>query len=339
LLLACLGAACRAVTGVAGGATRMALTQHFALADNAADIAAKEGSQETAVTLAGMAAGLALTRLADASAGAAWAAFAALTAVHIWANVRALRCLRMASLNRPRLDLLLRAFLGQQAAAGQHTRALATSALAAAAPAALPSPAEVAALESLLAPPAVRLLSALRLRPREPALLLAPSLGELGGAARRRVAQALGGASLREAWLAAVVVPESAQVVVLVGAQGAGASAAVLDGGIGSKGVAAADRDAERLVRAYCAGRAAAWRAQSGGGGALARACPLARPLTAAEDAAAAALVRGAGEPDGFAFGAALAAAGWALARPALGQGAARAAWGAALGRAGGKGD
>ncbi len=45
LLLACLGSIARAVTGVAGGATRMALTQHFARRRNAADIAAKEGSQ------------------------------------------------------------------------------------------------------------------------------------------------------------------------------------------------------------------------------------------------------------------------------------------------------
>lgn len=45
LLLACLGSVARAVTGVAGGATRHALTQHFALQRNTADIAAKEGSQ------------------------------------------------------------------------------------------------------------------------------------------------------------------------------------------------------------------------------------------------------------------------------------------------------
>ena len=33
------------IAGVAGGATRAALTQHFALVGNAADISAKEGSQ------------------------------------------------------------------------------------------------------------------------------------------------------------------------------------------------------------------------------------------------------------------------------------------------------
>lgn len=45
LIMACLGSLARAVTWVAGGATRAALTQHFALQRNAADIAAKEQSQ------------------------------------------------------------------------------------------------------------------------------------------------------------------------------------------------------------------------------------------------------------------------------------------------------
>lgn len=45
LAMACLGSVARAMTGVAGGATRHALTQHFALQRNTADIAAKEGSQ------------------------------------------------------------------------------------------------------------------------------------------------------------------------------------------------------------------------------------------------------------------------------------------------------
>ena len=45
LVLACLAAICRSVTGGAGGATRAALTQHFAREGNHADISAKEGSQ------------------------------------------------------------------------------------------------------------------------------------------------------------------------------------------------------------------------------------------------------------------------------------------------------
>ena len=57
LALACAGSVARSLCGCAAGATRAALTQHFARARNAADIAAKEGSQETAVTLVGMSLG------------------------------------------------------------------------------------------------------------------------------------------------------------------------------------------------------------------------------------------------------------------------------------------
>ena len=43
----------RAVVGVAGGATRAALTQHFALRDNFGDVNAKDGSQEVFVEILG----------------------------------------------------------------------------------------------------------------------------------------------------------------------------------------------------------------------------------------------------------------------------------------------
>jgi hypothetical protein len=39
--------------------------------------------------------------------GAAWLVFLVLTAVHVWANVRALRCLQLTSLNEARLLLLV----------------------------------------------------------------------------------------------------------------------------------------------------------------------------------------------------------------------------------------
>ena len=52
----------RRLLGVAGGASRAALTQHFARQQNAADISAKEGSQETATTLVGMLLGMLVLR-------------------------------------------------------------------------------------------------------------------------------------------------------------------------------------------------------------------------------------------------------------------------------------
>ncbi|EMS57726.1 hypothetical protein TRIUR3_24734 [Triticum urartu] len=45
IVIMCLGSLSRSFTGVASGATRAALTQHFALANNAADISAKEHTQ------------------------------------------------------------------------------------------------------------------------------------------------------------------------------------------------------------------------------------------------------------------------------------------------------
>ena len=53
LTLACLGSLARALCGVAAGATRTALTRHFAPQNNSTDVAAKEGSQETFASLVG----------------------------------------------------------------------------------------------------------------------------------------------------------------------------------------------------------------------------------------------------------------------------------------------
>lgn len=63
------------------------------------------------MTLIGMALGMALLRLAAGAPALAWVAFWALTALHVWANVRAMRCLRICSLNQARLALLLSHYL------------------------------------------------------------------------------------------------------------------------------------------------------------------------------------------------------------------------------------
>jgi hypothetical protein len=48
-LILCIAGVCRALVGVSGGATRTAITQHQARANNISDVAAKDGSQETLV--------------------------------------------------------------------------------------------------------------------------------------------------------------------------------------------------------------------------------------------------------------------------------------------------
>lgn len=114
LAILCLGSISRAITGTASGATRAALTQHFALRQNAADLSAKEGSQETAATMAGMLLGMGVARATAGNVGALWACFLALTLFHMYANYRAVRSLCLTSLNPERAALLLRSFLLEQ---------------------------------------------------------------------------------------------------------------------------------------------------------------------------------------------------------------------------------
>lgn len=100
--LVCVSSALKAWCGVAAGATRAVITQHLALAvEDIADVQAKEGSQETGVTLLGMALGTLLVR--QESPTLDWIMFWGLTVLHIWANLRAVRSLKMRDLNLSRL--------------------------------------------------------------------------------------------------------------------------------------------------------------------------------------------------------------------------------------------
>jgi hypothetical protein len=84
IVVVCLGSLSRSFTGVASGATRAALTQHFALQDNAADISAKEGSQETMATMMGMSLGMLLARFTSGNPMAIWLSFLSLTVFHMY---------------------------------------------------------------------------------------------------------------------------------------------------------------------------------------------------------------------------------------------------------------
>ncbi|KAI5382275.1 variant 2, Protein root UVB sensitive 3 [Lathyrus oleraceus] len=110
VFIVCLGSISRSFTGVASGATRAALTQHFALQDNAADISAKEGSQDTVATMVGMALGMLVARITIGHPLAIWFSFLSLTMFHMYANYRAVRCLALNSLNPERSSILLHHF-------------------------------------------------------------------------------------------------------------------------------------------------------------------------------------------------------------------------------------
>ncbi|RDX83585.1 Protein root UVB sensitive 3, partial [Mucuna pruriens] len=111
VFIVCLGSISRSFTGVASGATRAALTQHFALQDNAADISAKEGSQETLATMIGMVLGMLVARITIGHPLAIWFSFLSLTVFHMYANYRAVRCLALNSLNPERSSILLQHFM------------------------------------------------------------------------------------------------------------------------------------------------------------------------------------------------------------------------------------
>ena len=158
LPLACAGSACAAACGVAAGASRAAFGQHFARGREGlglGDLQAKEGTQETVVSLAGMAVGTLVLRLAGEVLLAQWAVFVVLTVAHLFCNARAVRALALASLNQNRLSMLLSGFLNSKG------KAL--------------SPREVAALEGLLPPPLSRVLSL----ERGPRVVLGARLGAL----------------------------------------------------------------------------------------------------------------------------------------------------------------
>ncbi|XP_047089858.1 protein root UVB sensitive 3-like [Lolium rigidum] len=111
IVIMCLGSLSRSFTGVASGATRAALTQHFALANNAADISAKEGSQETLATMSGMGLGMLLAHVTRGHDFVVWVSFLSLTIFHMFANYKAVQSLSLSTLNYERTSILLHSFM------------------------------------------------------------------------------------------------------------------------------------------------------------------------------------------------------------------------------------
>jgi len=120
LALLCCGRVCFALVGVAGGASRSALTYHFSKdGRNAADISGKEGSQETLASLVGMLAGFYLLKTLDAlersiQTQVQWLVFSLLTLLHMYSNYRAVRSLQLVSLNASKVSHLWTRFSAGQ---------------------------------------------------------------------------------------------------------------------------------------------------------------------------------------------------------------------------------
>lgn len=110
-LITCVSGIFRSLVGVAGGATRAALTLHQARRDNMADISAKDGSQETLVNLAGLLVSLALVPFVTDNAALTLSLFFLFTVLHLFANYKAVRSVVMETLNEARLSIVLQEYL------------------------------------------------------------------------------------------------------------------------------------------------------------------------------------------------------------------------------------
>jgi hypothetical protein len=100
----------KTICGVTAGATKAALMQHFALANNVADLSTKENMQETFITMIGMVAGYVATHLIANNQFLQWLIFLILTLLHVVFNILAMRSLRLTTLNYQRAQLIIEMF-------------------------------------------------------------------------------------------------------------------------------------------------------------------------------------------------------------------------------------
>ncbi|XP_053298584.1 RUS1 family protein C16orf58 homolog [Pleuronectes platessa] len=109
--IVCIAGIFKSIVGVAGGATRAALTVHQARRDNMADISAKDGSQETLVNLAGLLISLMLIPLVTDNPILTLSLFFLFTILHLFANYKAVRSVVMETFNEARLSIVLQQYL------------------------------------------------------------------------------------------------------------------------------------------------------------------------------------------------------------------------------------
>ncbi|KHJ95806.1 hypothetical protein OESDEN_04240 [Oesophagostomum dentatum] len=111
---ACTSSLLRCVVGVAGGATRTAITQHQARRNNLADVASKDGSQETMVNVTALVVSLIMLPLVSGKHVLIWFLFMVFTTVHLYSNYRAVRSLNMETLNLKRATMIIRSWLSSE---------------------------------------------------------------------------------------------------------------------------------------------------------------------------------------------------------------------------------
>ncbi|XP_065831555.1 RUS family member 1-like [Oscarella lobularis] len=111
ILITSIASVSKAVVGVAGGATRAALTQHQARRGNMADVSAKDGSQETLVNLLALVVSFVITPVVAGHFTLTWTLFFIFTCLHLYANYQAVTSVVMDSLNKARLQILVNQYM------------------------------------------------------------------------------------------------------------------------------------------------------------------------------------------------------------------------------------
>ncbi|KAI1210807.1 vitamin B6 photo-protection and homoeostasis-domain-containing protein [Annulohypoxylon truncatum] len=106
VLALCGAGVLRALCGISGGAAKAELSAHFAKNGNLAELNAKDGSQETVISLLGMLVGSIFLKFVHGrNAVLAW--MVVLVTIHLWTNYRAVRSVEMRTLNKQRLCIML----------------------------------------------------------------------------------------------------------------------------------------------------------------------------------------------------------------------------------------
>ncbi|KAI1420875.1 vitamin B6 photo-protection and homoeostasis-domain-containing protein [Xylaria sp. FL1777] len=106
----CMSGVLRALCGVSGMSAKASLSAHFARSGNLAELNAKDGSQETVISLLGMLVGSVFVRFVQGRL-AVWLWTATLVGLHLWTNYQAVRSVQMRTLNKQRATMVITEFL------------------------------------------------------------------------------------------------------------------------------------------------------------------------------------------------------------------------------------
>jgi hypothetical protein len=108
----CVASVCKALCGIAAGATNSVIAEHWGSKNgNMADVQAKNGAQHTMVNLLGLMMSVRFARFASSTPERVWSTYIALTLLHMYSNYHAMRILALRSLNIARYSILVNTFL------------------------------------------------------------------------------------------------------------------------------------------------------------------------------------------------------------------------------------